>query len=183
MSKIFKQKEHNRTSEWTNNVEKELQNLKKVLTHTYTWNHFDQQNWKMSGLDEILGFWFKRFPPIHDRLALRLSKYQKEARILEWMTMEKTTLILKDPPPKKNKEKKRETIPSSYRLITCLPMIWKIITAQIKEEIYYSFVNRGSFPEGQTRCQRGSRGRCNLLHIDQHILKKTKTRKKNLDMD
>ena len=27
---------------------------------------------------------------------------------------------------------------SNYRLITCLPMMWKILTAQIREEIFYS---------------------------------------------
>ena len=28
------------------------------------------------------------------------------------------------------------TIPSSYRPINCFPMLWKILNAQIKENIY-----------------------------------------------
>ena len=30
----------------------------------------------------------------------------------------------------------KRTIPSNYRLITCLPVMWKILTAQIREEVY-----------------------------------------------
>ena len=52
---------------------------------------------------------FKKFASIHEKLALQLSKCLQEAN--KWMMKEKITLIQKDPPPKK------ETIPSSYRLI------------------------------------------------------------------
>ena len=46
----------------------------------------------------------------------------------------------KDPPPK-------GTTPNNYRPITCLPMMWKILTAQIREEIYASLISRGLYPE------------------------------------
>ena len=35
---------------------------------------------------------------------------------------------------------------SNYRPITCLPIMWKIQTAQIREEIFYSVINSGLFP-------------------------------------
>ena len=52
---------------------------------------------------------------------------------------------LPDPkrPPKKG------TASNSYRPITCLQMIWKILTAQISEKIYYSLISRRLLPEGQ----------------------------------
>ena len=61
-------------------------------------------------------------------------------------------------------------------------MMWKILTAQIKEEIYYSLTNHGLFPEEQKGCHKESRGTGEFLYIDQHILNESKTRRKNLSM-
>ena len=43
-------------------------------------------------------------------------------------------------PPAKKKKKRKETAPSNYRPTTCLPMTLKIVTAQIREEIYFSLI-------------------------------------------
>ena len=74
------------------------------------------------------------------------------------------------------------TAPNNYRPITCLPMMWKILTAQIREKIYYSLTSRGLFPDEQKGCRKESRGTAELLYIDQHILNKNNTRRKNLAM-
>ena len=58
-------------------------------------------------------------------------------------------------------------------------MMWKILTAQIREEIYYSLTSRGLFPDEQKGCCKGSRGTAELLYIDQHILNESNTRRKN----
>ena len=72
--------------------------------------------------------------------------------------------------------------PNNYRPIICLPMMWKILTAQIREVIYYSLTSRGLFPDEQKGCHKGSRGTAKLLYIDQHILNESKNRRKNLAM-
>ena len=72
------------------------------------------------------------------------------------------------------------TAPNNYRPITCLPMMWKILTAQIWEEMYYSLTSRRLFPDEQKGCCKGSRGIAELLYIDQHILNESKTIRKNL---
>ena len=90
------------------------------------------------------------------------------------MTKGKTTLIQKDP--------SKGTASNNYRPITCLPMTWKILTAQIREEIYYSLINCGLFPDKQKGCRKGSRGTAELLYIYQHILNESKNRRKNLAM-
>ena len=61
-------------------------------------------------------------------------------------------------------------------------MMWKIVTAQIKEEIYFLLTSRELFPEEQKGCLKGFRGTGELLYIDQHILNERKTRRKNLVM-
>ena len=57
-------------------------------------------------------------------------------------------------------------------------MMWKILTAQIREKIYYLF------PDEQKGCRKGSRGAAELLYIDQHILNesKDKTEKSSYDL-
>ena len=50
----------------------------------------------------------------------------------------------------------------------------KILTAQMRKEIYYSIISRGY--------RKGSRGEAELLYIDQHILNESKNRRKNLAM-
>ena len=71
---------------------------------------------------------------------------------------------------------------SNYRPITCLSMMWKILTAQIRKKIYYSLTSHGLFTGEQKGCRKGSRGTAELLYIDQHILNESKTRRKNLAM-
>ena len=39
--------------------------------------------------------------------------------------------------------------PNNYRPITCLPIMWKLLTAQIREEICYSLISCGFFPKEQ----------------------------------
>ena len=145
---------------------KHIELLKKILKKI--------SNWKTSGHDGIHGFWFKKFTSIHDRLALEINRVLLDAQVPDWMTKGKTTLIHKDP--------SKGTAPKNYRLRTCLPMMWKILTAQIREEIYYSLISRRLFPDEQKGCRKGSKGTVELLYIDQHIVNETKNRRKNLDM-
>ena len=58
----------------------------------------------------------------------------------------------------------------------------KILTAQIREEIYYLLTSRRLFPEEQKRCRKESRDTGELLYIDQHILNESKTRLKSIAM-
>ena len=131
-------------------------------------------NWKTPGHDGIHGFWFKKFTSIHDSLSLEMNRCQQGAKVLDWMTKGKTTLIKKD--------SSKGTAPNNYRPIICLPMILKILTAQIRKEIYYSQTSCGLFPEEQKGCCKGSRGTAELLYVDQHILNESKNRWKNLAM-
>ena len=59
-------------------------------------------------------------------------------------------------------------------------MIWKILTLQIREEIYYSPISRGLFPEERKGYHRGKRGTGGLLYIYKRILKERKTKPKNV---
>ena len=68
----------------------------------------------------------------------------------------------------------KETLSKTYRLISCLPII--------REEIYYSLLCRGVFPEEQKWYHRRTTGTGDLLYIYQHILNDCKVRWRNLAM-
>ena len=103
-----------------------------------------------------------------------MNKCLKKTEIPEWMTKGNTTLIPKDP--------LKGTALNNYRPITCLPMMWKILTAQIREKIYNSLINHAIFPEEQKGWSKRTRSTKELLYIDQDILNESKTRRKNLAM-
>ena len=174
-----KKKKHNEKAEWINNMTRELEGLEegpKAEIHSYLLKTTLKKisNWKTPGHDGIHGFLFKKFTSIHDRQAVEMNKCLQTAHVPEWITKGKTTLIQKDP--------NKGTSPNNYRPITCLPMMWKILTAQIREEIYYSLKSCGLFPEEQKGCCKGTRGTAELLYIYQHFLNESKNRRKNLAM-
>ena len=159
-------------AEWVNNITRELEGLEegpKAEMHIDLLKTTRKRipNWKTPGHDRIHGFWFKKFISIHDRLELKMNRCLQGAQVPDWMAKGKTTLIQKDP--------SKGTAPNSYSPITCLPMMWKILTAQIREKIYYSLTSRGLFPDEQ----KGSRGTAELHSIDQHILIESETKRKN----
>ena len=178
-TKMWQPKQHNEKAEWINHITKELEQLEEgpkteIHTDLLRMTLKKVSNWKTPGHDGIHGFWFKKFTSIHDRLVLEMNKCLQTAHVPNWMIKGRTTLIQKDP--------NKGTAPNNYRPITCLPMMWKILTAQIREEIYHSLTSRGLFPDEQKGCCKGSRGTAELLYIDKHILDESKTRWKNLAM-
>ena len=103
-----------------------------------------------------------------------MNRCLQEVRVPEWMTKGKITSIQKDP--------RKETPQTSKKTIMCLLMMWKILTAQIREEIYFSLTSCGLFLEEHKGFRKGSQDKGELLYIDQHIINENKTRRKNLYM-
>ena len=71
------------------------------------------------------------------------------------------------------KQKNKKVHPNNYRPIICLPLQWKILTAQIREEILYSVICHGLNPEEQKGCYKGSG---DLRYIYEHTFKESITR-------
>ena len=144
LDKNMATKKHNENAEWINNITRELKGfeaspkpeihvdlLKKTLKRI--------SNWKAPGHDRMHGFWCKKFTSVHSRLSLEMNRRLQGTQVPEWMAKGKIRFIQKDP--------SKRTAPNNYRPITCLPMIWKILTAQIREKIYYSLTSCGLFPD------------------------------------
>ena len=66
----------------------------------------------------------------------------------------------------------------NYRLISCLPVMWKLMIGVIADNIY-TYMESNKLPEEQKGCRRGTKDQ---LQIDKMILKDCKSRHTNLAM-
>ena len=70
----------------------------------------------------------------------------------------------------------------NFRPITCLPLMWKLLTGIIADDMYNFMERENLLPEEQKGCRRKSRGTKDQLLIDKTILRDCKRRKTNLAM-
>ena len=162
-------KKHNEKAEWINDMTRELEHGgPKAKIHIDLLKTL-KKNIKLENAKSWWNTWFLvQEIHLHSReTSTRNELMLTRSTIPDWMTKAKTILIQKNP--------SKRTAPNNYKPITCLPMLWEIFTSQIMEEIYYSLISRGLFPEEHTACCKGSRGTAELLY--QHILNESKTRR------
>ena len=85
-------------------------------------------NWKSSGPDLVQGFWRKNFSSLHERVRLHLKECLDSGFVPSWLTRGRTSLLPED--------KSKGNVASNYRPITCLPLMWKLLTDVIAYQIY-----------------------------------------------
>ena len=91
-----------------------------------------------------------------------------------WLTRRRTSLLRKD--------KKKGNGASTYRPITCLPLMLKLLTGVTADQIYGHLDQEKLLPEEQKGYRKGSTGTNDLLYIDRAVIKEVKSRNKNLAM-
>ena len=90
------------------------------------------------------------------------------------MTNGGTVLCQKDP--------KKDNAVENYQPITCLQLMWKLLTGVIAEDMYDYLEQEKLLPEEQKGCRRGSRGTKDQQLIDKAVLKDCKKSHTNLSM-
>ena len=91
-----------------------------------------------------------------------------------WMTYGRTVLCQKD--------SAKGNAVDNFRPITCLPLMWKLLTGIISEEMYCFMESDNLLPEERKGCRRKSKGTKDQLLIDKAILRDCRKRKTNLAM-
>ena len=130
-------------------------------------------NWKSPpGPDFVQGFWLKNFSSLHKRVRFQLKECLDSGFVLGWLNRGRTSLLQKD--------KSKGNAASNYRPITCLSLMWKLLTGVIVDQIYAHLDHEKLLPEEQKGCRKGSRGTNDLLCIDRAVIKEVKSRNKNL---
>ena len=137
--------------------------------------HSRVPNWKPPGPGlSLWGFWLKNFSSLNERVRLQLKECLDSGLVTSWLTRGKTSLLQKD--------KSKGNVASNYRAITSLPVIWKLLTGVIADQIYAYLDQEKLLPEEQTGYRKGSRGTNDLLYIDKVVIKDVKSRNKNFAM-
>ena len=172
-------KEHNKKADWLSDLKKEMVNLEQqnvVINEEKVKKHCRKMpNWKAPGHDGVQGFWITRLNKIHGRIAAQLNEILEGTKeIPAWMTYGRTVLCQKDAAKGNSVE--------NFRPITCLPLMWKLLTGIVSEDIYCFMENENLFPEEQKGCRRKSRGTKDQLLIDKAVLKHCRKRRANLAM-
>ena len=131
-------------------------------------------NWKSPGPDLVQEFWLKSFSSLHDRVRLQLKECLDRRFMPSWLTRGRTSLLRKD--------KSKGNVAINYRPITCLPLMWKLLTGVIADQIYAHLDHKKLLPEEQKGCRKASRGTNGFLYIYRAVIKEFKSRNKNLAM-
>ena len=170
---------HNEQAKWIQEVEDYVQTTQKPEMFIITLDRFKKQlkktpKWKASGPDNVSGYWLKSFSSLHGNIVDQMNELLNTGEVPQWMTKGKTCLILKD--------KTKGNLVSNFRPITCLPVMWKLFTGMLAEEIYEHLDLENLLPDEQKGCRRNSRGTKDQLIIDKMVQKNCKRRLTNLCM-
>ena len=68
------------------------------------------------------------------------------------------------------KDKSKDNVTTNYRPITCLPLVWKLLTGVIADHRYAHLDQQWLLPEEQKGCRKGSRGTNDLLYTDRGVI-------------
>ena len=132
-------------------------------------------NWKAPGPDGVQGFWLKNLTSLHERIAIQMNDMINNGdTIPAWSTNGRTVLCQKDP--------QKANAVDNFQPISCLPLMWKLMTGIIFDCICTFLEENEMLPVAQKGCRRKSRGTKDQLLIDKAILEDSKHKHRNLAM-
>ena len=123
---------HQKDAKWLQDLRSEV-NVKKQEKTDITTGSLKKilgrmPNCKSPGPDLVHMFWLKNFSSLHGRVRLQLNKCLDSGFVPSWLTRGRTSLLQKD--------KSKFNPANNYRPITCLPLMWKLLTGVIADRIY-----------------------------------------------
>ena len=111
---------------------------------------------------------------MQERIALHLQSCITRGEVPDRMTTGRTVSLLND------NSKGNEV--SNYRPITCLSLMWNLITGIVADKIYNHLQENDLLSEEQIGSRRNSRGTKDQLLIDKTVMKICRGRKVGLSM-
>ena len=118
-------KEYNKDAAWLHEY-KTVNNITETTYSEITTNEIESatsefSNWKSPRLDKLHNFWWNKLTTLHPKVAVAFDKLiVQPENCPDWLTTGQTTLIAKKEPTRN---------PSNYRPITCLPVMYKILSS------------------------------------------------------
>lgn len=147
-------------------VEVDEQTIKEVLKKC--------NNWASPGTDKLHNYWWKHFTSIHNTVASLIRKALLDpSSVPGFFTLGVTYLIPKD--GDKNN-------PKNYRPITCLPAVYKILSAVLTKSITKYLRDNNLMAQEQNGCRMKTKGCKELLVIDQILTKQARRKLRNISV-
>ena len=150
---------HRRDADWLKKLKEEVKVTQQadmsITVHKVSQFLRRAPSWKAPGPDLVQGFWLKNFTSLHRRIANKLQSCLDNGNMPEWMTKGRTVLLMKDP--------EKGATAENYRPITCLPVMWKLLTGIIAEYVYEFLDTENLLPDEQKGCRKNSQGTMDLL--------------------
>ena len=122
-------------------------------------------NWKASGPDGLQRFWLKGCTSCKGELPCNFK------------TVWQQTKFLNEP-----KGKEKGNAASNYKPITRLPLMWKLCTGIMGDELYNDLEKKHLLPDEQKGCGRNSKGKKDQLIIGKMVTRNCKRRQIGLAM-
>ena len=107
-------------------------------------------NWKSPGPDGVQGYWIKNLSNLHGNIARQLDRYLQENNVPSWMVTGKTLLCVK--------ELEKGNGVANFRPITCLPLLWKLLTGILAEELYEHLEQANILPWNKRDAEKEAEG-------------------------
>ena len=163
---------HEENPEWLRNVEEELTGLGVQDSVHIEVTKLKKQvrkmpNWKSPDPDRVQRYWMKNLSNLNGNIALQLGRCLYENNVPSWMVTGETLLCVKE-------LEKRNAV-ENFRPITCLPLLRKLLTGILVEEMYKHLEQAKILPWEQNGCRKGSRGTKDQLIINKMIVKNWNT--------
>ena len=173
------EKYHNKSAEWLKDLRAEKDSVQQenvVITKSLVKAQCRKiPNWKAPGPDGVQGYWIKTLTALHDRIASQMNDMiNNGVAVPNWMTYGKTYLCQKD-------QSKGNAV-DNYRPISCLPVMWKLLTGVLAGQMYAFLDEHNILPQEQKGCRKKSSGTKDQILIDKMILQDCKQKHKNLAM-
>ena len=158
-----KTKEHHKDAEWLKDIKKDIEQDEGQHRIDITKDKMmrimrNMPNSKAPGPDNVQGYWLKNLTSLQDKLVM----YLQDCLDPDWLTKGRAVLIQKD--------KVKGNIASNYRHVTCLPLVWILLTGILADEIYIYLEKKKLLPEEQKGCRQKCKRTGDLLFIDKMIL-------------
>ena len=102
--------------------------------------------------------------------GLRNAKDYDDGFVPSWMAKGKTLMLQKD--------RSKGNIPSNYRSMTCLPVLRKLMTCTIADEMYGHVNQQYLLPKEQKVCRKRSRVPMIYFVLIQQLVEKLNPREK-----
>ena len=123
-------KDHHKDAEWLKDVEKGLEQDEDLDKIKITKGKMmrvmrKMSNWKAPYPENVQGYCLKNLTPLHDKLLVYLHDYLDAVMVSDWLKKEQTVLL--------QNNKAKGNIASNYQPITCLPLVWKLLTVVLAD--------------------------------------------------